>query len=381
MARSNGLGTIKQRKDGRWEGQYSCGKDEKGKLIRKSVYGKSKQEVELKLAAITTDQQRGEFVAPEKILFKEWLETWKNEYLGSVKGSTKTNYEYHIKENIVPALGGIKLQRLTAPMIQKLYNKKEKDGLSPKTIKNLHGVIHKSLDQAVKVGYLRNNPSDACILPRIVKKEMIILQGDQYKAFLQEIKGKVHEEIFFVDLFTGLREGEILGLSWDCVDFDKQIIKVERQLKRKGNGNTRNHYEFDTLKNNKTRIVKPAPVVFDVLKKVKVKQAENKLKYGKNFNNQHNLVFTDELGHHIGAECLLKCFKIRVKHIGLPEMRFHDLRHTWVVIQLQNGVNVKTVSEMAGHATVAFTLDVYGHVTDAMRDDSADKMQKFYEAL
>lgn len=381
MARSNGLGTIKQRKDGRWEGQYTCGKDANGKLIRKSIYGKTKPEVEKKLAAITTDQERGEFIMPEKILYKEWLKVWQDDYLGSVKGSTKTNYEYHIEKNIIPALGGIRLQRLTAPMIQKLYKQKEKDGLSPKTIKNLHGVIHKSLDQAVKVGYLRNNVSDACILPRIVKKEMIILQGDQYKAFLEEIKGKANEEIFFVDLFTGLREGEIIGLSWDCVDFKKQIIKVERQLKRKGNGNTKNHYEFDTLKNGKTRIVKPAPVVFDVLKKVKAKQAKNRLKYGENFKNTENLVFTDELGNHIGAECLLKCFKVRAKHIGLPKMRFHDLRHTWVVIQLQNGVNVKTVSEMAGHATVAFTLDIYGHVTDAMRDDSADKMQKFYEAL
>ena len=378
--RSNNLGTIKQRKDGRWEGQYCCGKDDKGKLVRKSIYGKSKPEVEKKLAAITTDQDRGEFIPPDKITYKEWLTIWQNDYLGSVKGSTVTNYKYHINENIIPALGGIKLQKLTAPMIQKLYKCKE-GKLSPKTIKNLHGVIHKSLEQAVKVGYIRTNVSDACILPRIVKKEMIILQGEQYKAFLREIKGKANEEIFFVDLFTGLREGEIIGLSWDCVDFKKQTIKVERQLKRKGNGNTKNHYEFDTLKNDKTRIVKPASVVFDVLKKVRAKQRKNKMKYGENFKNPDNLVFTDELGNHIGAECLLKCFKVRVKHIGLPEMRFHDLRHTWVATQLQNGVNVKTVSEMAGHATVAFTLDVYGHVTDTMRDDAAEKMQQFYNAL
>ena len=381
MSRSNGLGTIKQRKDGRWEGQYTCGKDDNGKLIRKSIYGKSKPEVEKKLAVIATDQMRGEFIMPERILYKEWLKTWVDDYLGSVKASTATNYKYHIEQNIIPAIGGIRLQMLKAPMIQKLYNDKLKDGLSAKTIKNLHGVIHKSLEQAVKVGYLRNNVSDACELPRIEKKEMIILQDEYLKKFLEEIKGKANEDIFFVDLWTGLREGEILGLSWDCVDFKKQIIRVEKQLKRKGNGNTKNHYEFDTLKNGKTRIVKPAPFVFDRLKKVRAKQSRNKMKYGENYKNPHNLVFTDELGNHIGAECLLKCFKVRVKHIGLPEMRFHDLRHSWVVIQLQNGVNVKTVSEMAGHATVAFTLDVYGHVTDVMRNESADKLQKFYDAL
>lgn len=381
MARSNGLGSIKQRKDGRWEGQYTAGKDENGKLIRKSVYGKTKKEVELKLAEITTDQQRGEFVKPEKLLCKEWLKTWQDEYLGAVKPSTATNYKYHIEQTIIPSIGGVKLQLLTAPMIQKMYNKKLNEGLSPKTIKNLHGVVHKSLEQAVKVGYLKNNVSNACELPRIVKKEMIILKDEYLTKFLEEIKGKPNEDIFFVDLWTGLREGEILGLTWDCIDFKKQVIRVEKQLKRKGNGNTKNHYEFDTLKNGKSRTVKPAPFVFDRLKKVRAEQAKNKLKYGEGFSNPHNLVFTNEIGEHIGAECLLKCFKVRVKHIGLPKMRFHDLRHTWVVIQLQNGVNVKTVSEMAGHATVAFTLDVYGHVSDAMLNESADKIQKFYDAL
>lgn len=381
MARSNGCGSIKQRKDGRWEGQYTCGKDENGKIIRKSFYGKTKREVEKKLAEITTDQQRGEFIKPEKLLYKDWLAIWQENYLGSVMASTVTNYKYHIEQNIVPAIGGVKLQLLTAPMIQNLYNSKQKDGLSPKTIKNLHGVVHKSLEQAVKVGYLRNNVSDACELPRVVRKEMIILRDEYLAKFLEEIKGKPNEDIFFVDLWTGLREGEIIGLSWDCIDFKKQVIRVEKQLKRKGNGNTKNHYEFDTLKNGKSRIVKPAPFVFDRLKKVRAEQAKNKLKYGEGFSNPHNLVFTNEIGQHIGAECLLKCFKVRAKHIGLPEMRFHDLRHTWVVIQLENNVNPKTVSEQAGHATVAFTLDVYGHVTDAMLTDSASKIQKFYEAL
>lgn len=381
MARSNGCGSIKQRKDGRWEGQYTCGKDENGKIIRKSFYGKTKREVEKKLAEITTDQQRGEFIKPEKLLYKDWLAIWQENYLGSVKASTVTNYKYHIEQNIVPAIGGVKLQLLTAPMIQNLYNSKQKDGLSPKTIKNLHGVVHKSLEQAVKVGYLRNNVSDACELPRVVRKEMIILRDEYLAKFLEEIKGKPNEDIFFVDLWTGLREGEIIGLSWDCIDFKKQVIRVEKQLKRKGNGNTKNHYEFDTLKNGKSRIVKPAPFVFDRLKKVRAEQAKNKLKYGEGFSNPHNLVFTNEIGQHIGAECLLKCFKVRAKHIGLPEMRFHDLRHTWVVIQLENNVNPKTVSEQAGHATVAFTLDVYGHVTDAMLTDSASKIQKFYDAL
>ena len=138
---------------------------------------------------------------------------------------------------------------------------------------------------------------------------------------------------------------------------------------------------FDTLKNGKTRIVAPAPIVFEVLRKVRREQAENRLKYGSSYNNEMNLVFTNELGEHIGIENLWQCFKRRVTAIGLPDMRFHDLRHTYATLSIQNGDDIKTVSESLGHATVAFTLDVYGHVTDTMRKASADRMQAFIESI
>lgn len=210
------------------------------------------------------------------------------------------------------------------------------------------------------------------------EKEMLILQGDSLKAFLAEIKGKQYESLFFVDVFTGMREGEILGLTWDCVDFKKGIIHVDKQLKRKEGKN--NRYFFDTLKNGKKRVVVAAPIVFDVLRKVKKEQAANRLRYGTSFNNADNLVFTNELGTHIGVEALWQAFKRRAAAIGLPDLRFHDLRHTYATISLQNGDDIKTVSESLGHATVAFTLDVYGHVTDKMRKDSADRMQAFINA-
>ena len=208
---------------------------------------------------------------------------------------------------------------------------------------------------------------------------MLSGRSSSLQKFLEEIKGKQFEELFFVDIFTGLREGEIVGLTWDNVDFDNEIIHVVKQLKRKTG--TTNRYFFDTLKNGKTRIVAPAPIVFDVLRKVKKKQAENRLKYGEAYNNEMNLVFTNELGEHIGMENLWQCFKRRVAAIGLPEMRFHDLRHTYATLSIQNGDDIKTVSESLGHATVSFTLDVYGHVTDAMRKASADRMQAFIKSI
>lgn len=385
MKRANGEGTISKRKNGTWEGKYTVGRDADGKLIRKTIYGKTQKEVAQKITALTNDLNTGLYIAPEQTTFAQWLDIWHDEYLGGVKESTATQYKYHIEFNIKPYLGHIPLQKLTAPMIQKLYKKRMTEAseggkkLSAKSIKNLHGVIHKALDKAVQCRYIKFNPSDACELPRIEKKEMKVLRDEYLGKFLAEIKGKAYEDLFFVDVFTGMREGEILGLTWDCVDFDQGVIRIEKQLKRKKG--TNNCYFFDSLKNGKTRSVVPAPVVFDVLRRVRKEQAENKLRYGSSFENPDNLVFTNEIGQHIGVEALWQAFKRRATAIGLSDLRFHDLRHSYATISIQNGDDIKTVSESLGHATVAFTLDVYGHVTDKMKRDSADRMQRFIDSI
>ena len=383
--RGNGEGTVRKKRNNLWEGRYYIGLDANGKPIQKSVYGKTQKEVLDKLSSITNDIRTGLFLPPEEITFGQWLDIWHEEYLGGVKESTATQYKYHIDFNIKPFLGDCKLQKLSAPMIQKMYKtrmaKDIKGGkrLSAKSIKNLHGVVHKALDKAVQCRYIRFNPSDACELPRVEKKEMLVLDKDWLGKFLAEIKGKKYGALFFVDVFTGLRESEIIGLTWDNVDFDSKVIHVEKQLKRKQGKS--NQYFFDTLKNGKTRIVCPAPVVFDVLRQIKKQQAEDKLKYGSSYENKDNLVFTNELGEHIGIEALWQAFKRRAKAIGIPDLRFHDLRHTYATLSIQNGDDIKTVSESLGHATVAFTLDVYGHVTDQMRRDSADRMQALIDSL
>lgn len=381
MKRPNGEGTIRKRKNGTWEGQYVAGRDQKGKLIRRSVYGKTQAEVSRKMTALTNDLNNGVYIAPDQITVAEWFELWISEYLGNVKSSTKAQYDYQKRIHIIPELGKIQLQKLTAPMIQKFYNGKLAAGLSPKSIKNLHGIMHRSLNQAVLCQYLKVNPCLACQLPRIEKKEMKTITGGDLKAFLTEIRGKPFEDELYFAVFTGLREAEIVGLAWDCVDFDKQIIRVVQQLKRERKISGKNEYVFDSLKNGKTRTVSPAPAVFNLLKKIRSKQAENKLKNGDRFRNEHNLVFTDELGHHISTSTMYHAFKNRIAAIGLPNVRFHDLRHTFATISLENGDDIKTVSENLGHATVAFTLDVYGHVTEKMRKDSADRMQKYIDSI
>ena len=235
---AKGGGTIRQRPDGRWEARYTLGIDPgTGKQIQKSVYGKTQKEVRQKLTAITAEIDDGTYQEPCKMTVNEWLDIWLKDYQIGVKDSTAYLYERQAKLYLRPALGNIPLETLKAHTIQRLYNSfsQEHDGqpaLSAKTIKNIHGVLHKALQQAVLLNYIRYNPTTACVLPKIVKKEIHPLTDQQAAQLLNLLKGSKYEIPLTVDLFTGLREGELLGLMWNCVDFEKGTILVNKQLRR-----------------------------------------------------------------------------------------------------------------------------------------------------
>lgn len=382
---AQGSGTIRQRKDGTWEGRYTVGRDPgTGKQVQKSVYGKTQKEVRQRLQQITTAIDDGTFSQPSKLTVGQWLDLWHKDYLGGVKQATVAHYGSHIETHLKPALGAIRLTDLRPHQIQALYNRllrsnENPDGLSAKSIKNLHGVLHRALKQAVMVGYLRSNPADACILPRAEKREVSFLEEDGIKALLKAIEGHRFERVYRVDLFTGLRQGEILGLTWDCVDFDSGVLTINKQLQKEHK--KCGQYSLVSCKTDRVRRIQAAPFVMDVLKQQRRKQNEDRLLAGGAWENDWNLVFTNELGSHLCAPTVYNHFKRIVKEIGLPEVRFHDMRHTFAVLSLQNGDDIKTVQANVGHATAAFTLDVYGHVSQKMQKDSADRMQHYFDGL
>ena len=276
---AKGGGTIRQRPDGRWEARYTLGIDPgTGKQIQKSVYGKTQKEVRQKLTAITAEIDSGTYQEPCKMTVNEWLDIWLRDYQIGVKDSTAYLYERQAKLYLRPVLGSIPLETLKAHTIQRLYNSlsQEHDGqlaLSAKAIKNIHGVLHKALQQAVLLNYIRYNPTTACVLPKIVKKEIHPLTDQQTAQLLNLLKGSKYETPLTVDLFTGLREGGLLGLMWDCVDFEKGTILVNKQLRRsQRKGGT---YYFSPPKNNKSRTLTPAPYVMKLLQAQKVQQAEH----------------------------------------------------------------------------------------------------------
>lgn len=388
---AQGAGTIRKKTVKRagqeytyWEARITTGYDPgTGRQIQRSFSGKTQKEVREKMQAVSVEVNDGTYQEPTKLTVGQWLDIWADEYLGGVKPYTVASYKGQIRNHIKPALGAVKLEGLNPHNIQKFYNDLgrshgKKPGLSPKSIKNVHGVFHKALQQAVAVGYIRYNPADACILPRIVKKELHPLDEEQSKAFLLALKGHRYETLYTVTLFTGMREGEVLGLKWDCVDFDKGIILINKQLQReKKKGGA---YIFATLKNDKSRTITPAPWVMQLLRAHRGQQLAQRLQAGEVWEDS-GLVFTDEIGQHLAIHTVYKDFKKIVTSIGCPDVRFHDLRHSYAVAAIRSGDDIKTVQGNLGHATAAFTLDVYGHVTDQMKRESAARMEGYIKDI
>ena len=387
-----GLGNIRKKtvtRNGQnyeyWEARYTEGYDPgTGKQIQRSITGKTQKEVAQKLKAAVAAIDAGTYIAPCKMTVAEWLDIWSEQYLGSVKSSTVAAYKATIRTHLKPGLGAIRLDTLDTHLVQSFYNSlgeptSNRDAVSPKTVKNVHGVLHKALQQAVANGYIRFNATESCILPRIEKKELQPLDEAETKLFLAAVKGHQFELLYTVTLFTGMREGEALGLTWDCVDFVRGSILINKQLqKEKKVGGA---FLLVSLKNDTPRRITPAPWVMQLLRDRKLQQYEAKEKAGAAWSNPLNLVFTNELGGHLIPQTVVRHFKEIVTSIGRPDARFHDLRHSYAVASLRSGDDIKTVQGNLGHATASFTLDVYGHVTDQMKQASAARMEAYIKGI
>lgn len=389
---ANGAGSIRKitsMKNGKeytyWQARYTAGYDPgSGKQIQRSITGKTQKEVSQKLKQLTVDIDRGTYLAPSKMTVSEWLSIWRRDYLNNVRASTVYLYGRNIEQYILPHIGAIKLDVLNASTIQGCYNdllhpaKKDVNPLSPKTIKNVHGVLHKALQQAVLIGYLRFNPSDACTLPRIEKPKIKPLDEIQLAAFLKEIQGHPHEFLYKITVFTGMREGEVLGLTWDCIDFERGTLLIKQQLRREQKKGGK--YYFSPPKNNKSRVLSLAPSVIQLFRWQRLKENGMRLTADELWE-ENNLVFSNQTGEFLSYRTVYDCFKRIVAKIGAPNTRFHDLRHTYAVMAIKSGDDIKTVQENLGHATAAFTLDVYGHITAQMREASASRMEAFIKSV
>lgn len=371
--RANGEGSIRKRKDGRWEGRYTAGHDsETGKAIYKNVLGKTQAEVKAKLKAAIQEAQTLDLSKAGKYTVGEWMEVWFEDYAKlKVRPSSHQTYRGYIDNHIRPNIGDIPLEKLTSLDLQKLYKKLltkgrverleakgQPKGLSAKTVRNIHQILSSALKLAQEQRIILANPAERCALPKVEHREMKTLPVEQLQSFLREARESGVFELYYLELATGLRRGELLGLKWEDIDLQKGDLRVKRQISRI-NGEV---VEAPLKTKNAYRTLPLAEDTIDVLKEQREKVGSSPW------------VFPSPNGGPISPDSVLHMLHRVLKRAGLPRVRFHDLRHTFATLALQNGVDVKTVSGMLGHFSAGFTLDTYAHVTGAAQRQAAGKM-------
>ena len=378
---AQGSGTIRQRSDGRWEARFTYS-DDLGQRKRGSVYGDSQKECRQKLTATLKAIDAGTYRQTKRYTVSQWLDEWLSVYCQDLKPLSLSGYKSKINARIKPYIGTSQLSELTNLQIKKFYNKlqagdKDHKPLSSKSIQVIHGILHKSLEQAVASGIIAANPADHVPLPKVKRPDIQPIMDDDVKRFLEAIKGDEFELFFIVALFSGMRQSELVAVQWDDLDMKEGTISVHRQI-QKAHNSPGYHY-LDETKNGKGRTVSIAPSIVCILQEQKRRQAEWQLAAGPLWHNDRNLIFTDHLGDHIKHRTVNNHFKKIVASIGLPNVRFHDLRHSYAVNAIQAGDPIKVVQEQLGHYSSAFTMDIYAAVSDTMRKQSQDRMEQLFK--
>ena len=367
--RKQGNGTVRQRKDGRWEGRIVVGYDEKGLPKTKNVLGKSKYECEQKLAALKETVGRlNERVKPE-MKFGDWVDLWYNYYCKpALRPTTAAAYSNLIYKHIIPGIGKISLCRLTPSDIQLFYAKQKKEGrrlrteiygegLSDAFVRNLHLICRSALEKAVKDKLIHTNVAIGCRIPPKKKREMQVLTEDEVCRFLEQAKAEGYFEMFLLELTTGMRRGEILGLKWSDLDFTTGALKIQRQISTHGESTPKTRASIRT-------VVLP-PDLVEILSQLR-------------HSSTCDWMFPSPKheGQPRNPYAIQKRFKLILERSGCKNIRFHDLRHTFATMALENGMDVKTLSAVIGHVSAETTLDIYSHVTDTMREQASVRIDR-----
>lgn len=395
-ARANGEGTMFQRSsDKLWVGRLPIGYKPDGSIKYRQFTGKRQSDVKEKMDKIKSEIRTNTYVEPNKITLKEWLDTWLNVTIKeSVKNTTWLSYKGIIENHVIPEIGGIKLLQLQTANLQKLYNDKLKSGrldkrkidgtmklkdggLSPKTIRYMHTIIRSALEQAVNEKVVQVNVAEYAKLPKNPKKEMKTLATGDIASFLNAAKGTRYFPAFKLELYTGLRRGELLGLRWKDIDFKNDRIKVVQQLVYEGGKHVIRELKTECSQN---RIIVLPKEMMQELKDHKKRQAEERKALGLS-ELYDGLVFTSETGNFVQTRNFDRCFKAILKKAKLPDMRIHDLRHTFALISLQAGADIKTLQNDLGHESIQTTLDKYGHVNAEMKKHASDKRSQLLNSI
>ncbi len=376
--RANGEGTIIKRKDGRWECRIVVGRDENGKLIRKNALAKTQKELMEKLKALKEKYEGVVVSDSNNYTVAEWLNKWLDEYKKPfIRLHTYDAYREAIKI-IKREIGEIRLSKLKTADIQKMYNHLREDGrqtnreergtgISPNYIKKIHVILHGALEYALNDGLIQSNPSSTTQLPKVEKKNKKVLLEEEVERFIEEIdKMPYWRDLFYLELMTGLRRGEICGLMWSDLDEKNSTLHIQRSISYRKRELLIGEPKTEE---GKRTIILPDSAVEMLLERQK--EAVGKWIFPRTDNPEQPLV---------PSYAYLKLQEI-LKNAGIGKMRFHDLRHTFATHAAKNGVDPKTLAGLLGHTNASFTLDTYTHVTTDMQKVAANVVEKFVEDL
>jgi integrase len=322
---------------------------------RRTVYGKTRKEVAAKIAKAISDREGGLTFDAKNLTVGKYLDSWLTDSVrDTVRLTTYQGYERIVRLHIRPALGGIKLDKLTPVHVRGLYRERLEAGLSPRMVQLVHVTLHKALKQAVNDGLVPRNVTEAVKSPRPVKKEMEPLGPAQARALLRAARGERLEALYALAVSTGMRQGELLGLKWEDVDLEAGTLQVRRTLSTATGGGV----SFGAPKTAKSRRnIRVPKLALAALRRHRKAQLEERMKLCGLWQD-YGLVFTTGVGTPISrADLITRSFKPLLKKANLPDIRFHDLRHTCATLLLAKGVHAKLVQELLGHSTIAVTLE------------------------
>jgi integrase len=369
--RGNGEGGISRRKDGLYMARYTVQTATGAK--RKAVYGKTRKEAAEKLTKALADRDMGLVLEGENRTLAAFLDGWlEGTVKGSVKATTYESYERLIRCHIKPELGRRKLKTLAPDHVQALYQRKLDSGLAPGTVRQIHSVLSRALDQAVKWGTVPRNVCKVTTPPKPDAEEIRPLDAEQARQFLRTAGGERFEALYVLAVTAGLRIGELLALRWQDVDLEASgaTLRVRRTKSTAKSGPV-----FTTPKNGKGRSIRLTRHAIEALKAHRATQNVERLKAGVLWQD-NGLVFCTHGGRPLDSHNVARTsFKPLLKRADLPDIRFHDLRHTCATLLLSRGHHPKLVQELLGHASVALTLDRYSHVLPGMGDQTAAAME------
>ena len=371
--RPSGDGMVRKRDDGRWEGRIVVGHKANGDPIFRHVYAKTQKALTEKLHQSIECYQDVELTEDSRMTLGEWLDRWLAEYKdGTIRSGTLEGYRNYIENYIKPQLGGKQVSLITTQDVQRMYRRLKSGGrvredaegskrLSDSTVRHIHTMLHGAMKAAVQAHIIPKNPTENATVPKSNYKPMQVLNEQELDTFLQAVQNDdVWRDFFYTELMTGLRRGEICALMWRDFDAKTGTLGISRTLHSKGQG-VYALGDTKTSQGNRT-IILPESVAA-------LMRARKK-------NSISQWIFpqpaSPELPMNPGTA--YRRLKTLLEEAGLPSIRFHDLRHTFATLALQNGMDVKTLSAMLGHVSAATTLDIYTHSTSDMQHAAARKI-------